>query len=76
MASVLSCWLLLSCECNQIPPAASLQQHLGSPEEVVTDDDAGDEKLRAFHAHVGDTAYPVEVAQIGDSKSFAGELSM
>ncbi|XP_074094183.1 uncharacterized protein LOC141524291 isoform X1 [Cotesia typhae] len=61
-------------ECNQIPPAASLQQHLGSPEEVVTDDDAGDEKLRAFHAHVGDTAYPVEVAQIGDSKSFAGGM--
>ncbi|KAK0091551.1 hypothetical protein PV326_003047 [Microctonus aethiopoides] len=62
------------------PPSLSqLQQHqhqqqIGSPEDVASDDGGGEGKLRAYHAHVGDTAYPVEVVQITESKNFTGGM--
>lgn len=44
----------------------------GSQQQNCNDDsnEDGDGKLRAYHAQIGDSAYPVEVIQINESKNF------
>ncbi|XP_063973175.1 protein abrupt-like isoform X2 [Diachasmimorpha longicaudata] len=44
----------------------------GSQQQNCNDDSngGGEGKLRAYHAQIGDSAYPVEVIQINESKNF------
>ncbi|XP_044002380.1 zinc finger and BTB domain-containing protein 14-like isoform X2 [Aphidius gifuensis] len=52
---------------NNSSPSPSLQlQNQSSPESDTSNDD----KLRAYHAHIGDNSYPVEVVQLPESKNF------
>lgn len=50
-------------------------QNVSSPlsQQQNSNDDSngtGEGKLRAYHAQIGDSAYPVEVVQINESKNF------
>lgn len=56
---------------NQSLPLPSASQ---APDEAASDASSGEEKLRAYHAHIGDSAYPVEVVQISESKNFSGSI--